>query len=375
MNSRERVILALNHKEPDRVPIDIGGSAATSLLIPAYNNLKKYLNIETKTRLFNKFFHTAAVEEVVSKKLNVDIILIYSEEIEKFKDDEYKDDSFTDEWGVRALRLKNSLYYSFNKHPLSEASTNEDIINFKFPNYLNNNNLVILREKIHHLFNETNFAIVGEIGDSIFERAWYLRGLENILNDMFFNKKLLHVLFNKLADYFIAKSEKFLNVVGDYIQVFFIADDLGTQNGPLISLDMYREFLKPYHTKLYGFIKNKTEAKLIIHSCGSIYDYLPDLIEIGVDGINPVQTNAFKMDARRLKKDFGKDLSFWGGMDTQKVLPFGREDDIKNEIIEKIENLAPGGGYILGPVHNIQPDISPEKIIKMTDYGRKFGTY
>lgn len=375
LNSRERVILSLNHKEPDRVPLDIGGTGATTLLIPTYDNLKRFLNIESQTKILNRFFQMASVDDEMVKKLNVDLILITPKPSANYNDIEIGNNSYIDEWGIICTKPTNSIYYSFSKHPLSFASTANDIKNFKFPNPIDETRFEGLKERIKYLSNKTRFAIVGETGDAIFERAWYLRGMENIFNDMFFNKKLLHYLLDKISDFFIEKAEKFLEIVGDYIQVFFTGDDLGTQNGPLISPRMYKEFIMPYHKRVYGFIKSKTKAKLILHSCGSIFDYLPYLIGVGVDGINPVQSTAFKMEAMRLKKCFGKELSFWGGIDTQKILPFGSDEDLRKEVLDKIVNLSDGGGYILSAVHSIQLDVSPEKIVKMLDFGRKYGFY
>jgi len=346
MNSRQRVVTALNHKEPDRVPIDIGGTGATTLLIPTYEALMKFLGINKETPLVSRFFRMAYLDEEISKKLGVD-----------------------------ASKPVNSLYYKFEKHPLESAETVGDIEKYKLPDPDDPGRTEGLGEKIEYLYENTEYALVGEPGDSVFERAWYLRGMENVLNDLYFNQELLKALLDRVSDYFIAKVGPFLDIVGTYIDVFFTGDDLGTQNGPLLSPEMYKKIIKPFHKKVFDFIKSKTDAKLIFHSCGSIFEIIPDLIEIGVDGINPVQTTAYKMDAVSLKKEFGEDLSFWGGIDTQKILPFGTDEELKKEIENKINVLGSNGGYVMASVHTIQPDVSPEKIIKMIEYGKEYGYY
>jgi len=374
MNSRQRVVTALNHKEPDRVPIDIGGTGATTLLIPTYEALMKFLGINKETPLVSRFFRMAYLDEEISKKLGVDALLIMPNAPNNFKDIELEN-GYIDEWGIEALKPANSLYYKFEKHPLESAETVGDIEKYKLPDPDDPGRTEGLREKIEYLYENTEYALVGEPGDSVFERAWYLRGMENVLNDLYFNQELLKALLDRVSDYFIAKVGPFLDIVGTYIDVFFTGDDLGTQNGPLLSPEMYKKIIKPFHKKVFDFIKSKTDAKLIFHSCGSIFEIIPDLIEIGVDGINPVQTTAYKMDAVSLKKEFGEDLSFWGGIDTQKILPFGTDEELKKEIENKINVLGSNGGYVMASVHTIQPDVSPEKIIKMIEYGKEYGYY
>jgi uroporphyrinogen decarboxylase len=167
----------------------------------------------------------------------------------------------------------------------------------------------------------------------------------------------------------------YLEAVGDCIDVVVVSDDLGGENGPLISPELYRELVKPAQKKLWQFIKSNTEAYLFLHSCGSIYRFIPDLIEIGVDILNPIQVAAKDMDTRRLKDEFGDKLIFWGGIDTQRILPFGSPEDVESEVKKRIADMAPGGGYVLTAVHNIQAGVSPENICMMYDAARKWGAY
>jgi len=163
--------------------------------------------------------------------------------------------------------------------------------------------------------------------------------------------------------------------VGQYVQIVFVGDDLAEQKGPAIRPSIYRSLIKPRHRKLFKFIKSKADVKLCYHSCGSVVPFIDDLVEMGVDILTPVQVSAANMDTKRLKSDFGDRISFLGGVDTQRVMPFGTVDDVKNEVKRRIEDLAPVGGYILGAVHNIQPEVQPENILAMFNAARKYGRY
>jgi uroporphyrinogen decarboxylase len=189
------------------------------------------------------------------------------------------------------------------------------------------------------------------------------------------DKPFAKALFDKLADFHIEFFRHYLEAVGDCIDVVVVSDDLGGENGPLISPELYRELIKPAQKKLWQFIKSNTEAYLFLHSCGSISKFIPDLIEIGVDILNPIQVAAKDMDTRRLKDEFGDKLIFWGGIDTQRILPFGSPEDVESEVKKRIADMAPGGGYVLTAVHNIQAGVPPENICMMYDAARKYGVY
>ena len=170
--------------------------------------------------------------------------------------------------------------------------------------------------------------------------------------------------------------DNLLEQIGDMVDVVCESDDLGTQEATWISKDMYRHLIKPRQKKLFSFIKRRAEVKVFLHSCGSIYDFIPDLIETGVDILNPIQVSAAKMDTAKLKREFGKDLVFWGGgIDTQKVLPYGTKQEIEDEVKKRIDDLAPGGGFVFATVHNIQEDVPPENIVAMLRALNKYGYY
>ena len=188
--------------------------------------------------------------------------------------------------------------------------------------------------------------------------------------------KLAHALAQKLADHYVANLPRYLDAVGQHIQIIQMGDDLGTQQGPQISPAMYRQFIQPYHRQVYGYVKAHSDLPIFLHTCGSIYRLLPDLIEAGVDILNPVQISAAEMDPRRLKREFGQDVTFWGGgADTQHVLPTATPEEVRRHVRELIEIFAPGGGYVFCQVHNIQANVPPENVVAMFDAALEFGQY
>jgi uroporphyrinogen decarboxylase len=212
-------------------------------------------------------------------------------------------------------------------------------------------------------------------GAGVFEQSVAIRGNENFYVDLIANPKLATAIMDKMLEFYIGFWEEMLPIVGPYVQVIKVGDDLGMQNGPLISPDLYRSLIKPRERELISFIKKRTDAKIYFHSCGSVYEFIPDLIEIGVDVLNPIQVSAKDMVTKRLKQEFGERLSFWGAVDTQQVLPFGSQEDVEAEVRKRIGDLAPGGGYILSSVHNIQAKVPPENIAAMFDAAFKYGEY
>jgi len=202
---------------------------------------------------------------------------------------------------------------------------------------------------------------------SIFQACTWIRGIEQFLTDFVINKKLVHTLLDKLLEIQSIKMEKFLEETGEYLDVLCIGDDFGGQSGLLMSPSMFRQMIKPYLKPYFEIMKSKSSAKINLNSCGAIQDILPDLIEIGVDIINPVQVSAAGMDPVILKKRFGKDLCFWGGIDTQRILPGGSPFEVAEETRRIAGILGKGGGYVINPVHNVQPDVPPENIVAVYD--------
>ena len=262
------------------------------------------------------------------------------------------------------------LYFDTAWHPLEDAETLDDIDagelffkSFDWPSYLDED-FGDLRQKAEKLYNETQYAIVGNLWVHLFAAAQTLRGFENFMMDLVVDKPMAHRLLAREVEAYLPCIDKYVAAVGPYVQIIQVNDDLGAQNGPQIAPELYREMAKPYHKKLWQYIKEKSQKPLLLHSCGSVYDFIPDFIEMGVDALNPVQVSAANMDTKKLKKEFGKDITFWGGgCDTQTVLARGTPDEVRGEVRKRIDDLAPGGGFVFTQVHNIQADVPVENII------------
>jgi uroporphyrinogen decarboxylase len=252
----------------------------------------------------------------------------------------------------------------------------EDLETYPWPDPKAPGRLEGLRERIHHLYYKTDYAIGATYVDNgPFEIALQLRGFEQFLVDMLLNQEFATALLRKVAEVEKGWTEEYLNVVGEYIDIMQVGDDLGTQAGPLISPALYRKILKPVHKDLFKCIKHKTTAKIWFHSDGDVAPFIPDLIDAGIDILNPIQPVGPEMDATKLKEKFGDQISFHGGIDIQHVLNQDDPEVVEQEIQTKIQALAPGGGYILASTHHLQPDTKPEMIELMFTLARKYGKY
>jgi len=373
LSPRERMRMALDHREPDRVPLDLGSFVSTIETYP-FDELKRYMRKNWETKCFLRD-HVEIPEELL-RLWQIDTRYIRIKPPSNFKAKIEADNSYVDEWGTRWKKPAGSLYWDPVEHPLKHAAI-EDLEKYPWPDPDDPGRTEGLREEARRLKEETPFAIVADAPAlGMFESGWVtLRGAEQYFMDLALNKSFIHALMEKLTDLHIRLFKNYLDKVGDFIDVIVAGDDLGSENGPLISPATYRELVKPYQKKLWASIKERTDAKLFLHCCGSIRSFLPDLIEMGVDIINPVQVAAKDMGAKELKREFGSRLTFWGGIDTQKVMPFGKPDEVENEVRTRIQELAPGGGFVLTAVHNIQAGVKPENIIRMHEAALKYGKY
>lgn len=362
MNSRERVLKTLNHQEPDMIPVDMGSTENTTLCRLAYINLREYLGMlpDPNPYVINRMMDSVFPKEDLLKRYEIDFRAVrpssaYEPEIKELAD------GFIDEYGIRWK--KASYYYDMVEHPLAKKTLSE-LEDTPYADPYIAERRIGLREQAKELYEKTDYCItVGHIAMGPFEMSGNMRSYEKFLMDMYVDPSFANALLDKNLENTIGFWDVYLDEVGEYVQVVCQGDDLGTQIGPWISPNMYREWIKPRHKELFKFIRSKTDAKVFLHSCGSVYDLIPDLIEIGVDALSPVQVSAAKMDLKTLKKDFGKDICFWGGgVDTQEMLPNASVEELKNHVKENIDIMAPGGGFIWVPVHNVQSDIPPEKI-------------
>ena len=224
----------------------------------------------------------------------------------------------------------------------------------------------ILAQGARSLRESTDRAIIGLFGGNLLEIGQFLFRIDNFLYMLAAEPTRVHRFLDKLLAYHLESLERFLGATGDSIDIILFGDDLGMQTGPQISPSMYREFFKPRHSILWKRAKKLADVKVMLHCCGGIRDLIPDLIEAGLDAVNPVQTSCTGMDAKGLKDDFGRELTFWGGgCDTRTVLPQGSVDDIRNHVRERVDILRPGGGFVFQQVHNILDGVPPQNVIAM----------
>jgi len=238
---------------------------------------------------------------------------------------------------------------------------------------LSNQRLDRLHARARSLYEETDYAILGGFGGNILEAGQFLRGWEQFMMDLAADPEFTHAMLGRLTEWHLANLERYLDAVGDHIQIIQMGDDLGTQIATQLSPAMYREYVKPCHKAIYRYVREHSDVAVFLHSCGSIYQLIPDLIEAGVEILNPVQTSAANMDPRRLKDEFGDRLAFWGGgCDTQTVLPAATPEEIREHVRERMEIFKPGGGFVFNQIHNVQPNVPPENVVAMLDAAYEF---
>ncbi|MCK4416843.1 MAG: hypothetical protein KAV99_01590 [Candidatus Latescibacteria bacterium] len=372
MNSRERVLKALEHKEPDRIPLDLGSSNVTGITKKTYINLARYLGEEIKeVKLFDTVQQLALMDENILNRLEVDTRGLMPNLVRKNPPlKEYQDfELFTDEWGITWKMPKHGgFYFDLAESPLSGDITERDIDNFPWPDAASPNLLSGLEKEAQKFYQQGYAIILESLCAGIFEMGCRIRGYEQFYSDLAINPQLACKLMDKFVELKIEFYKIAAEKLGGYIQFVREGDDVAGQESPLISPEMYRRFIKPRHNELFKAQKEIFPQPFYVffHSDGAIHDLIPDFIEIGVDVLNPVQTTAKDMNVVKVKKEFGREISFWGGgIDTQGTLPKGSLEEVKKQVKERIEHLAPGGGFIFGAVHNIQDDVPPENILAM----------
>lgn len=381
MKPRERVVAALNHQEPDRIPIDLGATIVTSIVKKTYVELKQHLGLPLEEiKMLDYVQQLPYVDEALLQRFDVDFRLVQlpaatAVGVDIFEEGNYY--AFIDRWGSKLHMPKDGgLYFDWVEFPIKEP-TMAALDNYHWPRPDPDEVNARLGEQARYLYDHTNYALVGSavIGGGIFEQPARVMGLQNFFMALIAEPKFADRLMEQITDIYIESCDNYLDHVGRYIQVFTFWDDVAGQNGWLIKPDLYRKLIKPKQRRLVEAIKKKTDAKLFYHSCGATRGLIPDLIEIGFDILNPVQVSAKGMHTKELKAEFGRDITFWGGIDTQRVLPFGRPQDVVDEVKHRIDDLAPGGGFVFAAVHNIQALVPPANIVTMFDTALEYGKY
>ena len=297
-------------------------------------------------------------------------------DLEIFEDGDYW--AFIDRWGSKLHMPKDGgLYFDWVEFPIKETSM-AALDRYQWPRPDPPGHIDQLQSQAKNLYENTDYALVGSgvIGGGIFEQPARTMGLENFLVVLLTDPKFADRFMEQVTEIYIESCNTYLDQIGKYLQVFTYWDDVNSQDGWLISPDIYRKMIKPKQRRLVEAIKKKTDAKLYYHGCGAAFDLIPDLIEIGFDIINPVQVSAAGMDTQVLKKTYGEDIVFWGGgIDTQRILPFGTPAEVAEEVKQRIDDLAPQGGFVFAAVHNIQADVPPENIVAAFETALEYGKY
>lgn len=382
MTSRERIAKALNHRIPDRVPIDLGGFQ-TGIHKKAYAELLGYLGLTEEIVTLDPVQQLAKPSEQILQRFKVDVRYVCAHGPESFRGgiEQNKRDGklwhdLKDEFGVVwSMPDDQQLYMDISHHPLADATIN-DIAEYPFPDGGDKTRFTGVRQEALRIRSDTPYAISTGIGGVVYETCWYMRGLERWFLDMIEKPRFCEAMLDNMLSFWLDYYTAFMAEVGDIVDVVMIGDDLTGQKGPLFSPDFYRTIVKPRQKKLVQHIKSLTKAKIWYHTCGSCSEYIPDLIDNGVDILNPIQISADRMDPADLKKRFGSQLAFWGGaIDTQHVLPFAAPDEIREHVQTNIEILKAGGGYVFNNVHNIQAGVPAENIAALFDAGYEYGFY
>jgi uroporphyrinogen decarboxylase len=381
MNSRERVLTTFEHREPDRVPFDLGSVQVTGIHEIAYRNLRQALGLpQMAVVMCDTIQQLATIEDDIAQRLGIDFRGLYplnSHNWQVVEEDAGDYWAYHDEWGITHHRPKDQgLYFSVVKEPLSHL-TEQDFQQHPWPDMGAAWRVAGLREQAQG-FRDAGYAVVlKDAFAGIFEFAQRMIGMQNLLIMMAMDQVRAGQLFDQLLNLKLAYWQTALAELGDLVDVVTYADDYGTQVSQLISPAMFRKQLKPRVRQIFELqAALAPRARRFFHSDGNVRPLIPDFIEIGVDILNPVQTTAANMDPIELKRDFGKDLIFWGGgVDTQEILPHGTPQEVKDNVKRSIDALAAGGGYVFNTVHNIQADVPPANIVAMWEALQEYGVY
>lgn len=375
MTHRERVLKALDHREPDRVPLELGSTYASTIHVAAYDRLKRALGIDGETTLMRLTAQTALVDEEVLRELDIDTRALMLGAPDRPRDRWEPDGTFTDEWGVSWRRPAGGLYYDLVNSPLAGAPERNAIERHAWPDPHDPGRVRGIRERAARLRAEGFFTVLN-FPMGFVHMAQFLRGFEDWFTDLVLLPEHAAALMDRVIEINLAMGAAALAAASDLIDAVFVADDVATQESLMVSPDVYRGLIKPRQKRVFDFIKDHGGARIVYHTCGAVEPLINDFIEIGVDALNPVQVSARGMDTAVLKRRYGDRISFWGGgCDTQTVLPLGSPHEVREEVRRRIADLAPGGGFVFGAVHSIQADVSAENVISLYVAAREHGHY
>lgn len=369
MSHRERVMAALSHQQPDRIPLDLGGTRDSSIVVEGYDRLREHFDVPSEPDLTSLMMRVVDVDESILQALDIDTRGVFPGAPAPIWTDR---DRHVDEWGVERVKPSSSFYYDQVSFPLAGDVSLRDVVTYPWPEPDDPRRTEGLRSRVEAIHQPPGYAAVLNLPSAFVHTSQYLRGFEDWFTDLAMNRTLIEALFDAVLEVSLSICRVLLDEVGRAVDVVLASDDLGFQQGLMVSPEMYRALIKPRHQRYFQLIHEMTDAKLLFHTCGSVVDIIDDLIEIGVEVLHPVQVSAAGMDPAMLKRKHGDRLAFWGAVDTQQVLPHGDVDSVTEEVELRIEQLGREGGYVLGAVHNIQPDVPLENILAMYRHARVY---
>jgi uroporphyrinogen decarboxylase len=383
MTSRERLLTALRHREPDRVPYDLASTQVTGISRVAYDNLRRHLGMPAvEPDIMDAIQQVVIPHDDLMARLEVDTRGLYARIHTNWNAELAEDETFRyyhDEWGmIHRMSKEEGLYYSLWHSPLDETMlTMEAVEKHAWPDPADPRRFEGLREKAQAIRAAGFPVVMKAFCAGIMEMACRVRPMDMFLMDLAMSEAEAVALMRRIMELKAAYWEAALDGLGDLVDVVAEADDYGTQESMLIRPEMYRRLIKPLQAELFQRVRAKlADGFIFFHSCGNVRGLIPDFIEIGVDVLNPVHISATGMAPAALKADFGKDICFWGGgVETQHVLPRGTPRQVRDDVKRNVEALMPGGGYVFNTVHNIQADVPPENVMAMVEALREVGDY
>jgi uroporphyrinogen decarboxylase len=382
MTPRERVLSAMNHEEPDRVPIVIGVSNATGIKMGTYQRIKEIAGIEAPNTYIYDWpeLGTAKIDQATMLRLHSDVRGVrdmHPMETLRRNQEREPHSPFIDSWGSGQMETSPGVWFP-GIHPLSEATAIAEIEAYPgWPDMSDPSRIAHVQETARRLAEQNEYAIMATPWLLFpFERAFAMQGMDVFLMNMSLYPEFARALLTKITEVCKSLMGPFLDELGDNVDIIKIGDDLGMQDKLMISPEMYRDILKPLHADFIQFIKERTKAKVFFHTDGDVFPLIDDFIEIGVDILNPIQTSAGQMsDLAGLKKYVGKNLVLCGGIDSQNILPHGTPASVRQEVRRVLEFLGPGGGFMAAAVHTVMNDVPAENVLAMVDAVEEFGRY
>lgn len=373
MTSRERILTTLAHKEPDRVPIDLGGTMATGINYGAYLDLVDYLGMQEELVWDLSRSRTAQVSDAVRRRLGLDCVGVRSPAQASLRSwQEGGVEYLEDAWRVVWACPPGGHFYTIDE-PFAGQPSLSDLDAFPWPDPTDPAWTAGLDEQIAEARALGDYALCLSLPVGFIHQSQFMRGYENWLIDMVLNRQFVEGLMDRVMEIQIEVIRRVLDRVGDKIDVLVYGDDIGFQTGPMVSPALYMEVLAPRQKRVFETLHAGSSAPVFYHTCGAVSGLIPQLIDMGVDILNPVQVSATGMDPTELKKRYGDRLSFWGAVDTHAVLPYGTPEEVREEVRRRVDQLAEGGGYVLAAVHNIQAGVPPANIVTMIEEGRAYG--